>query len=178
MHLFGRKSVERFQRKYPVEHFWKIPSRRKSKAAGFFNSMDSRPNQKSGFFDSIFIIRRGVTEGYHGTMCMWQTNEQVFTRVRKSIPPHCILVKPCYLQIGRGQESGTRYMIAYRAIWLYACVRYWPVLGWSFSSPESLGLICNGQDHVTKRNDRLWPDENVDWCMCVSCLQFVWILTI
>lgn len=140
--------------------------------------MDSRPNQKSGFFDSIFIIRRGVTEGYHGTMCMWQTNEQVFTRVRKSIPPHCILVKPCYLQIGRGQESGTRYMIAYRAIWLYACVRYWPVLGWSFSSPESLGLICNGQDHVTKRNDRLWPDENVDWCMCVSCLQFVCILTI
>ena len=86
MHLFGRKSVERFQRKYPVEHFRKIPSRRKSKAAVFFNSMDSRPNQKSGFFDSIFIIRRGVTEGYHGTMCRWQTNEQVFTRVKKINP--------------------------------------------------------------------------------------------
>ena len=48
--------------------------------------MDSRPNQKSGFFDSIFIIRRGVTERYHGTMCRWQTNEQVFTRVKKINP--------------------------------------------------------------------------------------------
>lgn len=94
--------------------FLKNSVQKKEQSWCFFNSVDSRPNRKKGFFDSIFIIRRGVevAEGYYGTMCRWQTNEQVFTRVKKInlAPWSSRLTLPPPL--GRGQESGTRYMIA------------------------------------------------------------------
>ena len=62
----------------------------------FFNSVDSRSNRENGLFDSIFIIPRGVevAEGYHGTMCRWQTNEQVFTRVKNQSHPMVFSFNP------------------------------------------------------------------------------------
>ena len=83
---FWSKKCRMLSEKISRRAFSKNSVQKKEQSCCFFNSMDSRPNQNSGFFDSIFIIRRGVTEGYHGTMCRWQTNEQVFTRVKKINP--------------------------------------------------------------------------------------------